>query len=158
MNNAVNKVARLMIEEKTISIRTFGYFSVSINGMPVRFSNSKAKELLALLVDRNGSVVTMEQVIDVLWEERIYDEAVKRLYRKSISSLNQIFDGTGFFVSNRASCHIVPGKAECDYFALLQKQKGADSLYCGEYMLDYSWAEHTNGKIMQLIHWMPDLY
>lgn len=153
--SAANRAKRLIIPDKNIVVHTFGYFSVTINGVPLRFSNSKAKELLALLVDRNGGVVTMEQAVDVLWEDRIYDEAVKRLYRKSISYLHQIFDGTGFFISNRGSCHIVPCVAECDYFMILQSMEVAMNQYSGDYMLDYSWAEYTNGKIIQLVKWLP---
>lgn len=144
---AVKKASRLASESKMVSIRTFGYFAVSISGVPVRFANKKAKELLALLVDRNGSVVTMEQAVDILWEERAYDETVKRLYRKAIGYLHQTFLGTNFFVSDRGSCHIVPEKAECDYFTVFRSPRQAAALYGGDYLLDYSWGEPTNAKI-----------
>lgn len=146
LQSAVTRAARLAPPPRPrVTIRTFGYFSVLIDDVPVRFSNSKAKELLALLVDRNGAVVSMEQAVDTLWEERSYDDTVKRLYRKAIGYLHQVFDSTGFFVADRGSCHILPAKAECDYFQYLQNP--ATGLYQGEYLLDYSWAEPTNGKL-----------
>jgi hypothetical protein len=39
---------------KQVFIRTFGYFDIFVNSHPIEFSCSKAKELLALLVDRGG--------------------------------------------------------------------------------------------------------
>lgn len=152
LQNAVKRASLLAQPSKRVFIRTFGYFSVLIDNVPIRFSNSKAKELLALLVDRSGAVVTMEQAADVLWEERPYDDMVKRLYRKAVSYLHQVFQDTGFFVSERGSCHIVPAQAECDYFKLLDTPSAARTLYHGEYLLDYSWGEHTNGKILQMLN------
>ena len=39
-----------------IFIRTFGYFDVFVDGVPILFRSEKAKELLALLVDRRGGI------------------------------------------------------------------------------------------------------
>lgn len=150
LSSAVRRAALLAAPGKSLTIRTFGHFTVFIGGEPLRFSNGKAMELAALLVDRNGGVVTMEQAVGTLWEDRPYDDTVKRLYRKAVGYLHQIFAGTDFFVSDRGSCHIVPSKAECDYFTLLQNPTQAAGRYHGDYLLDYSWAEMTNGKLAHL--------
>ena len=42
------------MEGKRIVIRTFGYFDIFVDGETIPFSCKKAKELLALLVDRMG--------------------------------------------------------------------------------------------------------
>jgi hypothetical protein len=47
-----------------ITLRTFGRFDVFLDGKLVNFTSAKAKELLALCVDRNGGDVTMEEAID----------------------------------------------------------------------------------------------
>ena len=46
------------MEGKRIVIRTFGYFDIFVDGETIPFSCKKAKELLALLVDRRGGFVT----------------------------------------------------------------------------------------------------
>lgn len=152
--HAVRRAARLLPErKKRVEIITFGYFQMRIDGSPVYISNKKAEELLALLVDRRGATVTMEQATDILWEGRPYDDTVKRLYRKSIGFLNQLCreKDLHFFESDRGSCHVVPSEFECDYYQLMNGEINARKCYCGEYMSQYSWAESTIGKIERFI-------
>lgn len=54
--------------EVRIFIRTFGYFDVFVNGSPILFRSEKAKELLALLVDRRGGYVSSSEAISILWK------------------------------------------------------------------------------------------
>lgn len=150
MQKAVQKAVKLAPKKKKrVEIVTFGYFAVAVDGIPLRFSNNKARELLALLIDSQGRVVKMEQAVDILWEDRPYDEQVKRLYRKAVAYLKQVFDekNLDFFVTNRGSCHVIPSKVDCDYFDLLQKKEGALEKFNGEYLNDYSWGEETVAKI-----------
>ena len=61
-------------QKKPAYIRTFGRFDLFINGELVIFP-IKGKELLALCVDnKRRDVVTMEEAVDKLWENRLYDE------------------------------------------------------------------------------------
>ena len=55
---------------KEVFIRTFGHFDVYIENELVHFRNLKAKELLAMLVDRRGTV-SMEPAVNILWDTRI---------------------------------------------------------------------------------------
>lgn len=144
--HAIEKAARLIpLTSKRLQVRTFGHFAVYIDGEPFRFSNRKAKELMALLVNQQGGVVTMEQAVCTLWEDRPYDNTVKQLYRKAVIYLNQISSqkNLNFFVSNRGSCHIIPSAMLCDYFELLAGNPKAREYFNGEYMMDYSWGEET---------------
>lgn len=130
-----------------VFINTFGRFNMFINKNAVVFKNAKAKELLALCVDRNGGVVTMEEAIDKLWPERSYDDRVKNLYRKAVvsikSTLNQLNVHDVFF-NARGCCYIDRNMCECDYFDMLD---GVNDRYTGEYLFEYSWAESTNAKL-----------
>lgn len=144
--HAIEKAARLIpLTSNRLQVRTFGHFAVYIDGEPFRFSNGKAKELMALLVNQQGGVVTMEQAVCTLWEDRPYDNTVKQLYRKAVIYLNQISSqkNLNFFVSNRGSCHIIPSAMLCDYFELLAGNPRAREYFNGEYMTDYSWGEET---------------
>ena len=64
------------------SIRAFGYFDVFVGGKPIPFRNKKAKELLALLVDRRGGYVSSEEAISFLWEDEPVTPVTLARYRK----------------------------------------------------------------------------
>lgn len=131
-------------QKKNVQFRTFGRFDLFINEQPVVFSNAKAKELLAICVDRKGGVVTMEEAIDKLWEGSLLTENVKARYRKAVSYLNALFleyKLPGIFVSGYGNCHIVKEKVACDYYEFLEADD--KPMFFGQYMYEYSWAEET---------------
>ncbi len=131
-------------QKRSVQFRTFGRFDMFINEQPVSFSNSKAKELLAICVDRKGGIVKMEEAIDKLWEDEPMSDNVKARYRKAVAYLNALFIEyriPDVFVSGYGSCHIVKEKVECDYYEFLEAVE--KPLFFGEYMYEYSWAEET---------------
>ena len=65
------------MEGKRIVIRTFGYFDIFVDGETIPFSCKKAKELLALLVDRRGGFVTTGDAISYLWEDECTEKRIK---------------------------------------------------------------------------------
>lgn len=64
--NKVYKNKRMDLNER-VFIKTFGRFDVFVDGLAIHFKSSKSKELLALLVDNQGGVITMEVAISILW-------------------------------------------------------------------------------------------
>lgn len=145
--------ARLLSQrqKKRVFFRTFGRFNLFIDDKVVHFSNNKAKELLALCVDHEGGVVTMEEAIDKLWEDRVYDKNVKSLYRKAIIYLHALFadnNAAEVFESVRGACYINKSEVDCDYFDFLDGKDRA--AFDGEYMFEYSWAEETVGRLMSM--------
>ena len=140
-------------QRKRVQIRTFGRFDIFIDGKPVHFSNAKAKELLAICVDRNGGVVKMEEAIDKLWEGSPLNENVKTRYRKAVAYLHAVFmeyAAPNVFISGYGSCYIAKENVACDYFEFLDS---ADKpLFFGEYMFEYSWAEETTAMLDMQMH------
>lgn len=135
-----------------VKIQTFDHFDVFLNDMPLRFANAKAKELLAVLVDRRGADVTMGYIIDILWPDREYDENVKQLYRKAVSYLNHFLTENGIrglFSSGRGSCHVNPAAFRCDYYDFLDGTEAARQKFNGKYMFEYSWAEETLALLLR---------
>lgn len=131
-------------QKKAVQVRTFGRFDIFINEQPLQFSNTKAKELLAICIDRNGGIVKMEEAIDKLWEGEPLSENVKARYRKAVAYLNAIFTEhrvPDIFVTGYGSCHIVKEKISCDYYEFLEAKE--KPLFFGQYMFEYSWAEET---------------
>ncbi|HEX2927576.1 MAG TPA: response regulator [Ruminiclostridium sp.] len=152
---AVN-TAKLLVnaEKKQVFIRTFGRFDVFVNGTPVIFSNAKSKELFALLVDQRGGEVSMEQAIDVLWEDKPYGASVKSLYRRAVADMKNTMNALtkqSIFHIGRATCQLDISAVDCDYYQLLEGNKNRIKEFSNEYMFDYSWAEQTLIKIQSII-------
>lgn len=153
------EVMRLLMrrQKKRITARTFGRFDLFIDDKLVFFTNSKAKELLALCVDRRGGMVTMEEAVDKLWEDRSYDSRVKNLYRKAVMYLKHYFHEKGMdhvFLTMRGACSIDAGSIDCDLYDLLEGKKEAEQKWWirEAYMEEYSWAEEMSANIERYIH------
>ncbi len=137
---------------KRVAVRTFGEFDIFVDGELVTFSNQKAKELFALCIDSGGEV-TMKRAVEMLWENRDYDEKVKCLYRKAVIYLRMIFKEYGMeniFQSARGSCHINREEIFCDYYEVLDGKNIKETLFDGKYMSNYSWGEETCGHLCRM--------
>lgn len=78
-----------------IFIRTFGYFDVFVDGVPILFRSEKAKELLALLVDRRGGYVSSSEAISILWENEPLSDQTRSRYRKVAMRLKDTLEQFG---------------------------------------------------------------
>lgn len=131
-------------KSKSIVAKTFGYFDLYVDGVPHMFRSRKAKELLALLIDREGGTVTTDQIISILWEDRPNDESTQSLCSKICKTLQGELQACGaekMFISERGIKRVDTKQFECDLYQLLAGDKSAREKYMGEYLMDYSWAE-----------------
>lgn len=138
------------LPSKEVFISAFGYFDVFVNNKPVYFSSAKAKEFLALLVDRHGGSVSTEQAITALWPEREYDEKVQSLFRKVLKSLRTSLSEAGIsdiFIDERNQRSIDTAKFKCDYYEFLKDPKANIDMFRGEYMQGYHFAKTTLSNI-----------
>ncbi len=139
-------------QEKRVRVQMFGRFDVFVQDKVLHFQNRKSKELLALCIDHRGGMVTMEEATDKLWPDRPYDERVKRLYRKAVSSVQEVLEEagvSGMFVGKRGNCHVLPGEFDCDYYTYLEDPVKNKELFSGEYLFDYEWSEETLAQLMK---------
>lgn len=139
--------------QKKVFIHTFGQFDVYVDDAPVYFSNKKSKELLALLIDRQGGTVTMEQAIDYLWESEPYDEKIKRRYRSVIMALRATLKKyaiENMVTFQRAGAHVNKNTVLCDLFEFINGSPAYVSSFMGDYMLNYSWGEITLPLLIRL--------
>ena len=148
---AVNR-AKLLYRgnKKNLFIRTFGRFDIFVDGKPLQFKNAKAKELMALCIEHYGGIVTMDEAIDKLWEDKPYNDATKALYRKAVMAMKntlQTVDAEDIIEKSRGSIFVEPDKVDCDYFKLMAGDEETINSYMGEFMQEYSWAEITNVMI-----------
>ncbi len=133
-----------------VFIRTFGYFEIFVDGEPIPFKSRKAKELLALLVDRRGGFVTSREAISCLWEDENADDKTMSRLRKVFMRLKDELSKYGIeniLISVRGKRRIDTGKVRCDLYDFLDGVPGSDNLYRGVYMTNYSWGEMTAAEL-----------
>lgn len=131
-------------------IRCFGHFEVFWRGDPVIFRRRQSKELLAFLVDREGRACTAEEIADALWEDNGDLKAAKQRVRNLISDLRATLHEIGMenlLIRERRQVAIRLDMVDCDYYRMLSGDMSAVNAYSGEYMIDYSWAELTGGRL-----------
>lgn len=135
-----------------IVIRTFGYFDVFLNGQAIHFKTAKAKELLALLVDRCGGYVDAAEGASILYEDQEYDERLKAKYRKVVMRLHEILTEYGIEEiigkhagSRKLNTHLV----NCDYYHYLFGGSDSAALFNGVYLSNYSWGEETLATLIK---------
>ena len=150
--NEIEKAQRMSdtIPKKEVSVKTFGYFDIFVNNKPVYFSSAKAKEFMALLVDRQGGAVSTEQAVSALWPDREYDETVQSLFRKMLKSLRASLSDAGIsdiFVDVRNQRSIDVSKFSCDYYKFIENPRENVDTFHGEYMTGYAFAKPTAVKI-----------
>lgn len=159
IEKAVVRAARLMgwhepvLPKRKIFIRTFGRFEVFVNDRPVEFKSSKAKELLALMVDRKGGIVTTEEMLSYLWEEKPDDDSSRSLCRKVIQRLQSNLSQYGIediLIRHSRGRSLDLSKISCDYYLYMDGPKENRPAFNGEYMSNYSWAEGTLGKLSKI--------
>lgn len=76
-----------------LHINCFGKFEISYQNEKITFRTKKAKELVAYLVDRYGTGVTKEMIIDALWADEDLDAST--LFYTSLSYARAAFKKAG---------------------------------------------------------------
>ncbi len=154
LERALDKARRVRsVPKKIVYIQTIPSFDVYIDGDLYPISSPKPKELLALLVDRNGGSISSRQAISLLWEDKPDDENTKALFRMTCKRLREILisAGIGFILGTEGSLKFIrPETFASDYFRFLKGDQETTAKYNGEYMMEYSWAEETNARMTNM--------
>ena len=137
--------------DKKICIRCFGSFEATCDGVPLNFSYSKSKELLAVLVDRNGALCSNDTLIGCLWPEEPADQLTKARLRKCVKDLKDVFAALGasdvIRHQERIGLGLDVARLDCDYYRYLQGDPAALRQYRGKYMTQYAFAEETRAAL-----------
>lgn len=139
-------------DESRIYMRTFGYFEVLVDGQLLDFGSRKAKELLALLVDRCGQTVSNEELVAKLWEEGLDQTSSSRL-RQVVRRLKQNLDKAGIgeiFISGKGGKAVDTTRFSCDLYQYLTGEYQYHYLFDAAYMTNYSWAENTLAMLIRM--------
>lgn len=140
-------------QKKRVFFHTFGTFDMFIDGKIVPIPNQKAKELLALCVDKGG-IVTMEEAIRQIWQIEMADNLSKQKYRTAVMNIGNILEQykvQDIFIRKRGFVAIKKEKVDGDVYRFLERNSPEISTaYWGEYMTGYTWAHDTNQRLMEM--------
>lgn len=142
----VSPVDGAVPKDTGLYIRTFGYFEVFLDGEALLIHNAKAKELLALLVDRRGAFVSQGDIISCLWENDPVNKVTLARLRKTAMLLRNALKEYGIedlIESRKGLRRLNTKKVECDLYHYLSHKPEYQHLYRGTYMANYSWGELT---------------
>ena len=137
-------------QPEMLQIRCFGHFEVFWRGKPVIFQRRQSKELLAFLVDREGRACIAEEIAAALWEDEGDLSLAKQRVRNLVSDLRSTLREIGMedlLIRERRQLALRRELVDCDYYRMLSGDMSAVNAYSGEYMIDYSWAELTSGRL-----------
>ena len=136
--------------QEKLQVKCFGHFEVFWQGKPLSFSRRKTKELLAFLVDREGGWCSSEEIIDALWEDEAGGKDPRHYLRVLTSELATVLKDIGqgaALLKKRGQWAIAPALLDCDFYRMLAGDMEAVNAFRGEYMVDFSWAELTAGRL-----------
>ena len=139
----IDHIKGIKNNEKLLEIKCFGNFEVLYNGETLPFKRKKTKELLAVLVDRNGSGITVKQICAILFNDDSDDTKNAAYIRQLILDLKntlKMIDAQKVLHHDTPYYRIDTNFVNCDYFNYLVNGKPK---FFGEYMTQYSWAEST---------------
>ena len=139
-------------EKQRVWVQTFGYLNIMIDGEPVVFEHEKAKELLALLIDRQGKFVSSGEIISCLWEDESVNENTQSRCRKAVYHLRRILAAYGLEdlleSTPKGYRRVRTEMIDCDLYHYLNGEAAYIKRFRGAYMSDYSWAEQTLTMLM----------
>lgn len=127
-------------------VQTFGGFDIFVDGKALLFKRSKAKELLAYLVDRHGVSVTVNEICIALWENSVDDERKKSYFRTILADLRNTLKAAGIedIVDRSFNRYaIVTNLLDCDSYRFMEGDAKAVNSYRHDYLPCYSWAEFS---------------
>ena len=139
----IDYIKGLNAEEKRLTVKCFGNFEVLYCGEILSFKRKKAKELLAVLIDRNGAGMTAKQICAILFPDDT-DDAKNSAYLRQLildlkNTLRSIY-AEDVLRHDTPYYRVDTKLIKCDYHSFLESGKPE---FHGEYMSQYSWAEET---------------
>lgn len=123
--NRLLKTCKTTNVQGNLFVQCLGEFEVFVNGEALTWKNTKAKEVFAFLIHKNGVPVSWEKIADAVWPDYNSEKAQTNfhattyLLRKRLAEagLSQILE------SVRGNYRIVTDKVDCDIYRLEEMLK-----------------------------------
>ena len=137
-----------IFKKRDIFIKTIDGFDILLGGKAIYFSNRKSKELLAILVNSYGGVVTPDRAISLLWPDRPFTHSTKTSFRTALKELNDVLKQHGIE-------DILIRRAKAKYIDMTKIQVDLQYLEEGElekvmsesYLKDYDWCRESDNML-----------
>ena len=139
----IDHIKGVKATEKLLTIKCFGNFEALYNGEILPFKRKMTKELLAVLVDRNGAGMTVKQICAILFPDDTDDTRNAAYLRQLVMDLKntlKLIRAEEVLQHETPYYRIDTNLIRCDYHSFLETGKPN---FHGEYMAQYSWAEVT---------------
>ena len=139
----INHIKGVKATEKLLTIQCFGNFEVLYNGEVLPFRRKKAKEFLAVLIDRKGAGMTAKQICAILFPDDTDDTKNAAYLRQLVLDLKntlKLVRAEEVLQHDTPYYRVDTDLVMCDYLRFLETGKPE---FRGEYMTQYSWAETT---------------
>ena len=128
-----------------LRVQCFGNFDVfTPDGAHVRFERSKAKEVFAYLVHKQGSSCTTREIFAAIFEDEPYEKKLQNLLQTYIYAMIKSLKAVGAeeaVVRSYNALAVNPEVLDCDYYRFKELDAGAVNAYQNEYMSQYYWAD-----------------
>ena len=145
----LDNIKKNLPEKTLLTVRCFGTFDVLKDGTPLTFKRKRSKELFAYLVDRRGASVSTKEICAAMWEDGDTQKQMMYLY-KLYADLRDTLEEAGVgevLVKGTQSYALLTDLIDCDYYHYLAGDPKFLNAFCGEYMVQYPWAEETTALL-----------
>lgn len=135
-----------------LKVQCFGNFEVYAKQMPLHFQRKRTKEFLAYLVSRKGEYCTLGELMTILWPEEPETASHRNYIRQFSLDLQETLKSLHaeqILLKQRGLWAVRTDLLDCDYYRMLDGDPKAASLFHGEFMAQYSWAEYTGGLLFR---------
>ena len=139
----IDHIKGVKASEKLLTIQCFGNFEVFYNGEILPLKRTKAKEFLAVLIDRNGAGMTAKQICAILFQDDTDDAKNAAYLRQLVLDLKnalKAIHAEDVLKHDTPYYRIDTNLVRCDYLSFLETGRPE---FRGEYMTQYSWADET---------------
>lgn len=140
----------------SVEIRTFGNFAVLKNNKIINFHFKKSKEILAYLIDKQGTQVDWPTLAAEVLDEDLYNKTTySRLHRYveelkidlKKENINNILN-----TSKKGYLSVNVENFYCDLYAFMQGETWARNRFFGLYMYEYPWARDRQPYLENIIN------
>ena len=138
-------------QNKDVYIQTFGRFTVRKNNIPINLTG-KAKEILALIVTRQGKEISNEEIYRTLWETRTCTHEQMGVYYNALRRLRRALAKEGIadlLITTDRGQMINADMVDCDYYRWLDDNVRNHEAFHGEFLTEYSWGEKYLASIVR---------
>ena len=142
INYLENSYPEPLKANRKVIVQTFGLFSIFVDGKLVEFERNKAKELLALLIDRRDMPVRTREAVAALFQNQPFDKNTIGYYHVVVNSLVKTLDKMGIrdiLIRRKTYLAINPSRFDCDAYRFLRGDVKVMKQFRGDYLSGYTW-------------------